>query len=230
MLRKLILAALLLLANAAVIGLWWISTEPEAYLWTPRVPADVTERVREAGLAVFWLRWPVWSILLNGAVGAAVLVRRSRPAKGAAVAGAALLCAAALDRWGDRQLADEYFTLFILQIRAEPLVMEPLLQAGHAVGPFVVAHVANPRAERRLYAIAALGEIGFEPAVPLLIRVMNDTGESIYIRAGAWKALHAIGTDVARASTTRFEAALKQPGADSALVDHVRRLRSHETR
>ncbi|CAA9359320.1 MAG: hypothetical protein AVDCRST_MAG89-3638 [uncultured Gemmatimonadetes bacterium] len=226
---KLLLAALLLLANAAVIGLWWIGTEPDAYLWTTRATADVTERVREAGLAVFWWRWPVWAILLNGTAAAVLLVRRAWR-RAAVVAGAALLCAFGLDRWGDRQLADEYFTLFQLQYRAEPLVTEPLLQAGPSVGPFVVAHVADRGAEHRLYAIGALGEIGFEPAVPLLIRVMNDTTESVYIRAGAWKALREIGTDEARASTTRFEAALKQPGADSALAAHMRRLRRPEAR
>lgn len=225
MLLKFILAALLLLANAAVIGLWWIWTGPDAYLWTTRAPADVTERVRDAGRAVFWLRWPVWAILLNGAAAAVLLVRRARR-RAAIAAGAALLCAVALDRWGDRQLAHEYFTLFRLQYRAEPLLAEPLLQAGPAAGPFIVAHVADRGAERRLYAIGALGEIGFQPAVPLLIRVMNDAGESIYIRAGAWKALRAIGTDEARASTTRFEAALEQPGSDSALAGHMRRLRS----
>lgn len=224
MTRRQLLGASLLLANAAVLALWWTWTGPETYLWT-RGTTEVTEAVRRAGREVFWWRWPVWAVRVSAVALAVVLLLRARVGQAAVLAGAGLVLGTFVDRLGDRALADEYFLLFQLQERAEPLLTGPLLEAGPAVGPYLLPYVRNGAAGRRRYAIGAIGEIGYAPAVPYLVQLMNDTSEAHYFRADAWEALREIDTDEARTAVSRFEADLARPGADSALVNYVTRAR-----
>jgi hypothetical protein len=224
LLRKLILAVCVLAANAMVAGLWWISTEPEAYLWTPRASAEVTAAVRQAGRTVFWARWPLWALLLNAAIGALLLLRAGRRGWAAAVFGGAVLGYVGVKRWEDPRLADEYFTLFQLQIRPEPLLTEPIEEAGPAIGPYLVSYIQDPGATRIRYAISGLGRIGYSPGIPVLARIMNDPARAYYVRADAWEALSDIGTREARAAARRFERA-PATRSDTALANHMDRLR-----
>jgi hypothetical protein len=224
LLRKLILAVCVLAANAVVIGLWWIGTEPQAYLWTPRASPEVTAAVRQAGLTVFWARWPLWALPLNAAIGATLLLRAGRRGWAAAVFACAVLGYAGVKRWEDPRLADEYFTLFQLQSRPEPLITEPIEEAGPAIGPYLVSYIQDPDAGLIRYAIAGIGRIGYAPAVPELTRIMNDPARMYYVRADAWEALSDIGTREAKEAARRFRSA-PATRADTALANHMDRLR-----
>jgi hypothetical protein len=220
LLRRLIFAVCVLGANAMVAGLCWIGTEPEAYRWTPRASPEVTEAVRQAGRTVFWARWPLWALLLNAAIGATLLLRAGRRSWAVAVFGGALLAYVGVKRWEDPRLADEYFTLFQLQSRPEPLIIEPIEEAGPAIGPYLVSYIQNRDAELIRYAIGGIGRIGYAPAVPELTRIMNDPARMYYVRADAWNALSRIGTREAREAARRFERA-PATRADTALANHM---------
>jgi hypothetical protein len=224
MLRRLALIACVVAANALLAGIFWIGTEPDAYLWVPRTAPETVAAVRKAGLAVFWARWPLWALLLNAAIVATLLLRAGRRRRAAAVFGAAVLAFLGIKRLNAPRLADDYFTLFLLQERAEPLNVEPIEEAGPAIGPYVLEYIRRPDAKRIRYAIAGLGRIGYTPAVPELTRMMNDPRQPYYIRADAWEALRDIGTRQAKAAVRRFEAA-PSTRADTALWNYIRSSR-----
>ena len=85
-------------------------------------------------------------------------------------------------------LADFYAS----KVRAEGMLMDPLILHADRVIPLVIREVERPDMPRRRYAIGFLGQTGAREALPLLHRILTNSQERDYFRADALKAIYYI--------------------------------------
>lgn len=64
-----------------------------------------------------------------------------------------------------------------------------LMGAGKQIVPFVLIEIQKKEMPKRRYAIGALGKIGDRSALPVLIKILEDSSEVIYFRDDALRAI-----------------------------------------
>lgn len=219
--KRLLIALLItaIVANLLVLVVWLFLASPSNYAWAP-TPPDVLRRIRAACDAIFQAGLLSWLVPLNLALVALVSFRRTKLV-GAALGILAILAAVVGHIWSARVMAPHYLTLFETQSVAEASLADPLIRAGTAIGPLVVAKVTDRAYPRRRYAILALGSLRYEPAVPVLERILSDRKDDYFVRGDAYQALVAIGKPGARAVIDRFWLQA-DPQLDSQLLDYLK--------
>jgi len=79
----------------------------------------------------------------------------------------------------------------------EPLLCDPLINAGKAIVPYLVREIENKNMPRRRYAIGALERLGDRRSLPLLVKVLDDESEVFYFRDDAIRAIFHIDQKLA---------------------------------
>ena len=113
-----------------------------------------------------------------------------------------------------KELASSYFSVFRNQSVPEELIERPILESGYDIGPRLTEYIQDKSVKNRRYAITGLGKIGYEPATPILSKILFDVNEPDYMRADALMALRSIGTSEAERTLIEFESR-----GDSTVLD-----------
>ena len=208
-----------IVANLLVVVVWLFLASPGNYAWAP-TPPDVLRRIRVACDSIFRVGLISWLVPLNLALMALLTFRRAKLV-GTALGLLAILAAVIGHTWAARVMAPHYLMLFETQSVAEASLADPLISAGAAIGPLVVAKVTDRAYPRRRYAILALGSLRYEPAVPVLERILSDRKDDYFVRGDAYQALVAIGKPGAQAVIDRFWPQA-DPQLDSQLLDYLK--------
>ncbi|MGN6151249.1 MAG: HEAT repeat domain-containing protein [Lysobacteraceae bacterium] len=74
----------------------------------------------------------------------------------------------------------------------EPEIDDPLIEAGRPMVPAICEAVAHPDMKYRGYAIGALGYIGDRRALPTLVGLIENAGETVSMRNQALLAIYRI--------------------------------------
>jgi len=94
----------------------------------------------------------------------------------------------------DKSCASAYYRIFMNQSVSEEYITRPLLEGGYQVGYIVMENLPEKEMKNRRYAIGAIGELKFKPAIPILQQILSDKTELDVFRADAFEALQKIGT------------------------------------
>lgn len=76
--------------------------------------------------------------------------------------------------------------------RMESQLTIPLKRAGPKILPSVLEAIQDREMPRRRYAISFIGSETYEPALPILQRILEDESEIWYFRADALEAIYLI--------------------------------------
>lgn len=81
--------------------------------------------------------------------------------------------------------------------RMESQLTIPLERAGSKILPAVLEAIQDKEMPRRRYAIGFIGAEAYEPALPVLRRILEDETEIWYFRADALEAIYLINSQLA---------------------------------
>ena len=81
--------------------------------------------------------------------------------------------------------------------RMESQLTIPLERAGSKILPSVLEAIQDKEMPRRRYAIGFIGTETYDPALPILRRILEDETEIWYFRSDALEAIHQIDQELA---------------------------------
>ena len=99
--------------------------------------------------------------------------------------------------------------------------MDPLIVAGPAVYPLVIAAISDPDKPKRRYAIGFLGNEEVPDALPALLAIIEDDNELSCFRGDALEAVYMIDESKGKQAAERYRDATDMLGrsAEDVLTD-----------
>jgi hypothetical protein len=117
-----------------------------------------------------------------------------------------------------KKCAPDYYTVFLNQSTSEDLLERPIKEAGYHIGAILTKDISNKEMKYRRYAIAALGQIKFKPAIPALNEILNDRTELDYVRADALETLMLFHSKESKRIIKEFKDQVNNP-LDQKVID-----------
>jgi len=96
----------------------------------------------------------------------------------------------------------------------ESITDRHLVRAGKPIVPFLIHEIQRKDMPKRRYAIAAIGKIGDQRALPVLIKIFEDRSEQEYFRGDALEAIW-------RLERNRAEDLANKHRGESVYVDEI---------
>lgn len=208
-----------LLVNILIFIFWWVVTDPGNYIW--RIVADdKASIIISACNKLFLIRYYVSLVIINCFLVAILCVETKR------ILSVCIILFAVVFYLLSRFLFDpfvgrNYYAIFENQGVSKSFYLEPVLDAGTSICPFLFEKLNAPPSFVREQAARGLGILAYKPASDKLNAVLNDTAESIYMRAECYYALKKINTKETRILLEDFSVRQNSKGLDSALVERI---------
>ncbi len=92
----------------------------------------------------------------------------------------------------------------------EPILDRHLVNAGKAIVPYLLVEIQKKDMPKRGYAILALGKIGDKQALPVLLRILEDSSELIYFRDDALRAIWHIDKKLGEEYARKYQGESKE--------------------
>ncbi|WP_018341584.1 HEAT repeat domain-containing protein [Cytophaga aurantiaca] len=219
-LKKYFLVAFIcLLVNILIFIFWWVVTDPGNYIWKI-IAEDKAAIIIAACNKLFLIRYYVSFVIINCVLVALYFVETKR------ILSVCIIVFALLFYLGSRFLFDpfigrNYYTIFENQNVSKGFYLEPVLDAGTTICPFLFEKLNESPSFAREQAARGLGILSYKPACDKLNAVLNDPAESIYMRAECYYALKKINTKETRILLEDFSVQQNNNSLDSALVDRI---------
>ncbi|KGO32666.1 MAG: hypothetical protein ACWGKN_12390 [Desulfoprunum sp.] len=93
---------------------------------------------------------------------------------------------------------------FYHENRAEDQIMDPLILMGSEMIPRLSKEILNKNMIHRRYAIGAIGNIGDENAISILVSILNDHQEIDYFRCDSLNSIAMINKEKARQLALKY--------------------------
>lgn len=188
--------------NLAVLAFGALETWTDTYCWSGGSCADeLAAPLRRIG----WGGATRRLLLVNSAWLVAYGLRERRYAVSAGCTAVLALAYWPLGAWLRQQLAPDYYTVLRGEQVGEGYRGETIAQAGLAIGPYLLQSGRDAQAPERRLALAGLGKLDYQAAVPLLDSIARNAQEPVFIRADALQALGRISSPAARRAVQQFE-------------------------
>ena len=121
----------------------------------------------------------------------------------------------------DPFVGKNYYVIFENQNVSKSFFLEPVLDAGKSICPFLFEKLNDMPSFSREQAARGLGILAYQPASDKLNAVLNDTAESVYMRAECYYALKKINSKETRILLENFSLQQNNKDLDSALVEQI---------
>jgi hypothetical protein len=220
LLRKYFLVAFIcLLVNILLFIFWWVITDPGNYIWKAM---DETKAhiIITACNKLFFIRYYVSLVIINCLLAALFFVETKRILAGCIVLFVILFYV--LSRFlFDPFIGRNYYVIFENQNVSKGFYQEPVLDAGKSICPLLFEKLNDKPSFTREQAARGLGILAYEPACNKLNAILNDSIESIYMRAECYYALKKINTKETRILLEDFSMRQNDEGVDSALEERI---------
>ncbi len=128
--------------------------------------------------------------------------------------------------WGgnklfEKNIMDNYYTIFKNQAVSEDFILEPIKSAGVGIGPFLMKDIETSYSTHRGYAIIGIGEIKYEPATETLNSILQNPIEKPEIRGEAYHALLKINSERS-VSYARIFLGAYHPSSDENVIKYLK--------
>lgn len=220
LLKKYFLVAFIcLIVNILLFIFWWVVTDPGNYIW--KVIDDAkAHTIITACNKLFFIRYYVSLVIMNCLMTALFFAETKRILSACIVLFALLFYV--LSRFlFDPFIGKNYYAIFENQNVSKSFFLEPVLDAGNSISPFLFEKLNDTPSFAREQAARGLGILAYEPASDKLNAVLNDTVESVYMRAECYYALKKINTKETHVLLEDFSVHQNNKDLDSALVNRI---------
>jgi hypothetical protein len=208
-----------LLVNILLFIFWWVVTDPGNYIW--KIIDDTkAQKIIAACNKLFFIRYYVSLIIVNCVLTALFLLETKRILTGCIVLFA--LAFYFLSRYlFDPFIGRNYYTIFENQNVSKSFFLEPVLDAGTCICPLLFEKLNDKASFTREQAARGLGILQYKPAGDKLNTILNDSLESVYMRAECYYALKKIDTKETRLFLEDFSVRQNHTDIDSTLVKRI---------
>ena len=215
-----------LLVNILIFIFWWVVTDPNNYIW--KVIDDTKAHIIiTACNKLFFIRYYVSFVIINCLLAALLFVETKRIISVSIVL--FVLMFYLLSRYlFDPFIGQNYYALFENQSVSKSFFLEPVLDADKSICPFLFEKLNDKHSFAREQAARGLGVLAYKPACDKLNTILNDTTESIYMRAECYFALKKINTKETRVLLEDFSVRQNNKVLDSTLVEQINFLETQD--
>jgi len=182
-----------LITSLLVIGLWKLLTWTDNYAWNP-VGKELL-MLDIALTSIFFYKTLFWLVSANLIVFGLLQLRKRKFKTAGIVIGLTLTYHFIVGQVIDKKCAFHYYSVFLNQSRPEPLIVEPIEEAGNEIGPILTKKIEDKEMKYRRYAILGLQKIDYQPATELMGKILFDKTELEVFRADAYETLKTFGNE-----------------------------------
>lgn len=208
-----------LLVNILIFIFWWVVTDPGNYIWA--AVADNKEAIiLSACNKLFFIRYYMSFVIINCLLAALFIIETKRMWSLCIVLFTILFYLISSFLFAPF-VGKNYYAIFENQKVSKGFYLEPVLDAGNSISPFLFEKLNEPPSFIREQAAKGLGVLAYKPACMKLNAILNDSTESIYMRAESYYALKKINTKESRRLLEDFSARQMHEDLDSALVERI---------
>lgn len=226
-LRKYFLVTVIcLLVNILIFIFWWVVTDPSNYIWKA-IDDTKAHFIIASCNKIFFIRYYVSVIIINCLLAALYFIETKRIVSISIVFFAILFYVLSRILF-DPFIGKNYYAIFENQNVSKSFFLEPVLDAGKSICPFLYEKLTHKPSFAREQAARGLGILAYEPASNTLNAILNDSTESIYMRAESYFALKKQNTKETRALLEDFSVHHSNESLDSALVDQINLLETQD--
>jgi len=208
-----------LFVNILIFIFWWVVTDPGNYVWNV-IDDKKAHLIISICNKIFFIRYYISLVIINCLLAAMLFVETKRILTGCIVLFALMFYVVSRFLF-DPFIGKNYYTIFENQIVSKNFFLEPVLDAGKSICPFLFEKLYDKPSFPREQAARGLGVLAYKPACNKLNIILNDTTESIYMRAECYYALKKINTKETYVLLEDFSVHQNNKGLDSALVDRI---------
>ncbi|MRM95518.1 HEAT repeat domain-containing protein [Riemerella anatipestifer] len=190
------------LTTIIVIVVWKIFTLTDNYAWNPK-----GREILALGIAlnsIFITKVIFWIITTNIFVFSIQNLLNKNVKIGLTFLLIGLLTYFFGEKWTDKNVALNYYTVFLNQSVSEEYIEEPILDADYEIGKYLAEDISDKQMKYRRYAIAGIGKIKYDKANEVLEKILFDPSENENIKNDVLEALEKIGNDDAKRIITNF--------------------------
>jgi hypothetical protein len=179
-----------LLCSILVLIFWKTSTQTDSYALHPQGKEVL---ILDLALeSIFVYKGLFWLVVVNLIVSAIVQIIRDNRKTCALISVIVVSFYAMATPVVNKACAFEYYKVFLHQSVTEKNIVTPIIEAGSSIGQYLNDYISDTASKYRRYAIDGLGQIKYEPSVPVLKQILFNESEKDYIREDAYAALQKI--------------------------------------
>ncbi len=214
------LAFVYLIINVMVFIFWWVVTDPGNYIWEP-LPLNKELLLVSACNKLFLIKYYVSFVLINCLVSAIIFLETKRIISFSIVAFGIVFYVVSKLLF-DPYLGRNYYVIFENQRVSKNFFLEPVSDAGKCIGPFLFEKLNDKPSYTREQSAKGLGIIKYIQATQKLQILLDDSTETIYMRAECYYALKKINTPQTKKILENFSMRHDgQNAKDSVLIDRI---------
>jgi len=210
--------------NLFIFIFWWVVTDPGNYIWFT-ISSEKRTLLEIACSKLFLIKYYTWTVILNGIL-TSIIVLQTKRLFSVLIIGFLflfyLICAFVFDAYTGKN----YYVIFLNQRVSPDFQLEPVNDAGKNIGPYLLENLSDKHSPLRTYASKGLGEIRYLPSISKLAEVLEDTNETVIIRAECFNALKKMKTAASKTELENFSRKHEDTESDSLLLQTIRKLES----
>ncbi len=163
------------------------------------------ERLEKALTEIFFYKTIFWLVTFNLIIFTLIRLKKRDYKVSLAVLALTVAYHVLAGRLINEKCVVHYYTVFQNQSVAEEYIVQPIEQAGKAIGPILTKKILEKDLKYRLYAMLGLQIIGYKPAAYAMEKILVDTSENYSYRAKAYEVLRHFNDKSSQRAVHQFE-------------------------
>ena len=220
--KNILIIILLVVINLAIFIFCKIVTSDENFIWY-KITAEKATLISYACMDLLRIRYFVFANSINFFLLGIYFAFNYKKSLGLIIAIISIGIYWGGNKLFEKNLIDNYYTIFKNQAVSEDFMLEPIKAAGYGIGSFLMADIKTSYSPHRKYAILGVGEIQFKPAVETLNSILLNPNEKPETRGNAYNALLKINTEKS-ISYSRIFLGSYHPSSDEKVMEYLKIL------
>lgn len=221
------LSIVYLLVNILIFIFWWVVTDPSNYIWKD-ISDFKAHKIILACNKLFYIRYYVSFVLINCLVTAFILIHSKRMISISIMLFTVLFYVISTFLF-DQYISKNYFVIFENQNVSKSFYLEPVLDAGKGICPILFEKLNDTPSFVREQSARGLGVLSYKVACDKLNQILNDSSESINMRAECYFALKKINTKESKLLLEQFSIQQQHVAIpDSTLIGRINFLETED--
>jgi len=214
-----------LVVNILIFIFWWVVTDPSNYIWKSISEIRI-QTIISACNKLFMIRYYISFVTIN-TLGLAFVLFDTKRMLSLCIAAFGVLFYVGSSYLFSPFVGKNYFIIFTNQQVSNGFYLEPVQDAGKSIGPFLFNHLTSKASYTREQAARGLGVLSYPSAIEKLNQLLNDSTESINMRAECYFALKKMNTKESKRVLEDFSIR-HDTLIDSSLANKINYLEVHD--
>lgn len=213
--------------NIMLFVFWWVVTDPGNYIWK-EIEINKEILLVSACNKLFLIKYYISFVLFNSILTGILFYELKRTIL-AAIALFSIVFYFTTKYLFDPFVGRNYYVIFENQNVSKNFFLEPVSDAGSSIGPYLLDKLNDKPSYIREQAAKGLGIIKFKSAIGILNTLLNDSTETISMRAECFYSLNKMNTPEAKKELEQFSITHSIQSGDSLLIERINFVELQDT-